>query len=200
MKVVQDKLGVKCISDLLRNEMCGIFDTKSLTKEQKKEYVRSEYQISKIITDNKKDKYSRNDIMKKIIENCRGVKKNKVGVNRIEKENQRNDFRLLLVFKENEIYERKEYSTTKRIKKIFKNQIINEQYRVDKYFIDLVFPAHKLGIEIHKNGHLQRSDINNKLNFKLSKSTLILMMKLVKYKNLFMNPLLKLAEQSSKKS
>ena len=36
---------------------------------------------------------------------------------------------MLLGFKENEIYERKEYSIVKKIKKIFKNQIINEHYR-----------------------------------------------------------------------
>ena len=68
------------------------------------------------------------------------------------------NFRQLLGFKESEIYERKEYSIIKRIKKIFKNQIINEQYKVDKYFIDLVFPVHKLGIETDGNGHTDRSD------------------------------------------
>ena len=62
-------------------------------------------------------------------------------------------------FKENEIYERKEYSIVKRIKKIFKNQIINEQYRVKHYFIDLAFPVHKLVREIDENGHIDRSKI-----------------------------------------
>ena len=42
---------------------------------------------------------------------------------------------------------------------MFKNQIINEQYRVKNYFNDLVFPVHKLGIEIDENGHLDRSEI-----------------------------------------
>ena len=46
-----------------------------------------------------------------------------------------------------------------KIKKIFKNHIINEQYRVDKYFIDLVFPVHKLGIEIDENNHSDRCKI-----------------------------------------
>ena len=62
-------------------------------------------------------------------------------------------------FKENEIYERKEYSIVKRIKKIFKNQIINEQYRVKHYFIDLDFPVHKLAREIDENGHIDTSKI-----------------------------------------
>ena len=47
----------------------------------------------------------------------------------------------------------------KRIKKIFKKQTIIEQYRVEKYFIDLFFPVHKLGIEIDDNGHLGRLEI-----------------------------------------
>ena len=63
-------------------------------------------------------------------------------------------------FKENEIYERKEYSIVKRIKKICKNQIINEQYK--NYVIDLVFPVHKLGIEIDENWHIDRSKIKEK--------------------------------------
>ena len=69
MKEVQNGLDVKCISDLLRKKMCGIFGTKNLTREQKTKYIRSEYQISKIIIDNKKNKYARNDIMEKIIKN-----------------------------------------------------------------------------------------------------------------------------------
>ena len=35
-----------------------------------------------------------------------------------------------------------------------------DQYRIDKYFIDLYFPEHKLEIEVDENGHLDR------LNFK----------------------------------
>ena len=34
-----------------------------------------------------------------------------------------------------------------------------EQYRVKKYFIDLFFPVHKLGIEIDDDGHLERCKI-----------------------------------------
>ena len=97
--------------------------------------------------------------MEKIIKNCRGVKKCNYGVNRLDKEDRRQDFRILLGFRENEIYEIKEYSIAKRIKKIFKKQTIIEQYRVEKYFIDLFFPVHKLGKEIDENGHLDRSEI-----------------------------------------
>ena len=76
--------------------------------------------------------------MENIIKNCRGVKKCNDGLNRLDKEDQRQNFRVLLGFKENEIHDRKEYSNVKRIKKISK-KIITEQYRVEKYFIDLFF-------------------------------------------------------------
>ena len=83
----------------------------------------------------------------------------------------------------------------KRIEKIFKKQTIIEQYRVEKYFINLFFPVHKLGIEI---GHLDRSEIKEQNREKknpelilseliLIKKILILMLKLVKFKILFMS-------------
>ena len=63
--------------------------------------------------------------MEKIIKNCRGVKKCNDGVNRMERENQRENqrenFRSLLDFKENDIFQRKEYSITLKIKKVFPN-------------------------------------------------------------------------------
>ena len=58
-------------------------------------------------------------------------------------------------FKENEIYESKEHSVLKKIK-VFKHQIMHEQYKVSKHYIDLLFPEHKLGIEIDENGHTER--------------------------------------------
>ena len=91
--------------------------------------------------------------MEKTVKNCRGVTRCADGLNKAEKEKQRQSFRILLGFKENEIYERKEYSLLKRIRKIFENQIINEQCEVKNYFTDFVFPVHKLGIEIDENGH-----------------------------------------------
>ena len=33
---------------------------------------------------------------------------------------------------------------------------MHERYKVYKYFIDLVFPEHKLGIEIDENEHTER--------------------------------------------
>ena len=40
MEDVQNGLGLKNMSDRLENTMKGIFESKSLTKEQKKQYVR----------------------------------------------------------------------------------------------------------------------------------------------------------------
>ena len=34
-----------------------------------------------------------------------------------------------------------------------------EQHRVKKHFMDLAFSVHKLGIEIHENGHLESCKI-----------------------------------------
>ena len=49
---------------------------------------------------NGKFKYARNDIAEKIIKNCRSIK----GINKLNKEQKRENFRELLDFKENEIY------------------------------------------------------------------------------------------------
>ena len=122
MKDVQDRLGIKNVSDLLRKKECGIFGTKGLTEKQKMKYIRSEYQITKNFKDSNLHRYAKNKQMEKIIKNCRGVKTFNDGVDRLDKEDQRRDFRILLGFKENEIYERKEYSIVKRIRKIFKNK------------------------------------------------------------------------------
>ena len=150
---VQNGLGLKNISDLLRKEMYGIFETKNITKEQKKKYKRTKEEINK--------EYVKSDLMEKIIKNCRGVKKCFDGVNRIEKENQRENFRSVLGFKENDIFQRKEYSITLKVKKMFPNEIINEQRKVNKYFIDLIFPVHELGIKIDENGHMDRCEIKD---------------------------------------
>ena len=97
--------------------------------------------------------------MEKIIKNCRGVKRCNDGTNRMGKEEQRENFRVLLGFKENDITPSKEYLTEKKIKKMFLNEIIKEQYKVLGYYIDLVFPVHKLGLEIDKIGHMNRSEV-----------------------------------------
>ena len=85
--------------------------------------------------------------------------------------------------------------------KIFKDQIINEQYRVKNYFINLVFPEHKLRIETDENGHIDRLEIEEQERERIikeagitlirinpdKKKTLTLMMKLVTFKILLIN-------------
>ena len=82
---VQDGLGLKNMSDLVKREMCGIFETKDLTEKQKEKYIKSEHQITKKPTENHKCKYAGSDAIDKIIKNCRGVKKCNDGVNRTKK-------------------------------------------------------------------------------------------------------------------
>ena len=96
---VQKRLGLKNMSDLVKKEICGIFETKNPTKEQKKKYGRTESEITKKSADNFKYKYARSELMEKIIKNCRGVKQCNDGVNRLEKEGQRENFRTILGFK-----------------------------------------------------------------------------------------------------
>ena len=100
MKDVQDGLGIKNMRDRLGRTIQGIFETKNLTKEKKKQYIRSKNEINKDLKNNHY-KYSRSDITEQVIKNCRGVKKCNDGVNRLEKEKQRQNSRQLLGFKEN---------------------------------------------------------------------------------------------------
>ena len=66
MKDVQDRFGMKNISNLLRKEICGRFGTKDLTEKQKMKYM-SEYQITKSFKDSNLYKYVKNKPMEKII-------------------------------------------------------------------------------------------------------------------------------------
>ena len=60
---VQNKLGIKNISDLVRKDIQGIFEIKNPTKKQVRKYKRSQKEISKKATDDSKIKYVRNDVM-----------------------------------------------------------------------------------------------------------------------------------------
>ena len=55
-----------------------------------------------------------------------------------------------------------QYSTKLKIKKTFPNEIMEKQYKVLGYFIDLAFPVHKLGLEVEENGHRDRSESEEK--------------------------------------
>ena len=126
MTDIQNGLGIKNMAQMVRQQMLGIFGTKNLTKEQqqqKKQYIRLKCEINKSFNNEFPCcKYARSDITEKIIKNCRGVKQCNDGINRLDKEKQREDFRIFLAFKQNKIFERKEYSIIKRIRKIFKTK------------------------------------------------------------------------------
>ena len=96
---VQNKLGRKKISDLVRKDIQGILETKNPTKKQVRKYKRSQKEISKNSTDDSEIKYARNDLMEKIIKNCRELKSCNYGMNRMEKEEQTRIFRAILGFK-----------------------------------------------------------------------------------------------------
>ena len=66
MKDVQDGLGVKNMPQLIRHEMCDIFETNDLTKERKKKYIRTKKEVSKTLENDPHNcKYTRSNIMEK---------------------------------------------------------------------------------------------------------------------------------------
>ena len=158
---VRKGLGIKNIYDLARKEVCGIFETKNFTEEQKRKYIKTEREISKILTDNSKFKYARSDLIEKIIKNCSGVKKCNDGINRMKKEEQRENFRTLLGYKDNDIMNREEYTVTSQIEQVFVNENLKPQH-LNKYYIDLYFPEHKLAVEVDEKAHLDRNEDEDK--------------------------------------
>ena len=69
-----------------------MYETKYLTEEQKRKYIRAKEELTKQATDDSKIKYVCSDLMEKIIKSCRRVKQCNAGVNRLEKEKQRENF------------------------------------------------------------------------------------------------------------
>ena len=70
---VQNGLGVKNMSVLVRKEIHSIFETKNPTKDQVKKYKRHENDLHN--NSNATLVYVRSDLMSRIIKNCRGEKK-----------------------------------------------------------------------------------------------------------------------------
>ena len=151
---------------------------------------------------------------KKIIKNCRGVKKCNDGINRIEKGKQRENFRALLGFKGHDIMLPKQYSTKSNIKKMFPNETIEEQYKVLGEVIDLAFLMHKLGFELDENGHMDRSKAKEKESQKAieketgfaiirinpDKENFDIFVEIGKIRNYIVESTKKLAKESTKKS
>ena len=70
---VQEGIGVKNMSDLVRKEIRGIFRTKNPTKDQIRKYKRREKEFD--LNSTATFVYVCSDLMSKIIKNCRGEKK-----------------------------------------------------------------------------------------------------------------------------
>ena len=60
---MQKGLGLKNMPDLVKKEICGTFETKNPTEEQKKKYIRTESEITIKAADDSKFKYARSDLM-----------------------------------------------------------------------------------------------------------------------------------------
>ena len=74
MRDVENGLGLKNIRELVRREICGIYEMNSLSREQKRKYKRAASEISKELKNYPQNcQYVRNDSKEKMIKNCRGV-------------------------------------------------------------------------------------------------------------------------------
>ena len=119
--------------------------------------------------DSMKIKYIRNDIAEKIIENCRRVKKTKYNLSRTRREDQRQNFRLLLGFAKHDLFLTKEQSIINKLLEAFSREEISLQHFVLReeislqrfvlgYKIDAYFVKYKLAVEIDEHNHEQRDN------------------------------------------
>ena len=123
MKNLQVGLGVKNMSDLILKEICGIYETKNLTKEPIKKYKMTE---------------------REIFERWRGEKKGKRKIDGSRKK---------LMIPGSEIPECREQEVKSKIGNIFVNEKILEEYSVKIDEIDPQFCEHyKEKIQVNKNG------------------------------------------------
>ena len=74
-------LGIKNMSDLMRKEIYGIFETKNPAKDQVKKYKRCENVLDNNF--NATFVYVRSDLISRIIKDCRGEKKGRKNNNMI---------------------------------------------------------------------------------------------------------------------
>ena len=135
---MQKRLGLKNMPDLVKKEIRGIFETKNPT-------------------DDSKYKYAHSDLMENIIKNCRRVKNCNDGIIRMKKEEQRENFRSLLGFKEHDIKKVIEKTTLESVIDTSEREHIQTQYKVLGYEIDLYFHDYKFPVEIDEKYH---QDIN----------------------------------------
>ena len=129
--------------------------------------MRTEEELTKKDTDDPKIKYVCSGLMEEIIKNCRGVKQCNDGINRIEKEEQRENFKSILGFKEHDIMKVTEKATLESLRDTFEGENIQSRYRVLGYEIDFYFHEYKLAVEIDEDNHEDR-DIGREIERKKS--------------------------------
>ena len=163
MSDIEKGLSLKNIVDTVRREMIGILNVKKRCDKDFKNYKRSLHEITNNITGNSKNKYIRNDIAEKIIKNCRGVKKCKSNTRRKDEEKQRQNFRCVLDFKENDLFFTKEQSVLNKTLEAFSKYEISLKHSVLEYKIDAYFVKYKLAVEIDENRHADRDSEKEKI-------------------------------------
>ena len=183
------------MSDLVRKEIHDIFNTDNPKKEQVKKYKRSLQEITKDPMYDSKIKYVCSDLMEKIIKNCRGVKNCNDDIDKEEKVKQRDNFRILLGFRENDIFLTKGQSVLNLTMDVFEGENMQTQDNVLGYKIDLYFYDYKLAVEIDEKAHkdrnidheierqkvLEKNEVVNSLELILMKIILILIRLKMKY-------------------
>ena len=147
MHDVQERLGVKNMSDLVRKEIHGIFETKNLTKDQIRKYKRREKELDNDC--NSTFMHVCSDHMSRMIKNWRGDK---------ERREKIDNFRSKLGFRLHDIAINKEESVTTKTIKAFSNDKKLPQHSVLGYQINLYFPKHKLAIDIYDKGLNNRDE------------------------------------------
>ena len=109
--------------------------------------------MTKHDSDDSKIKHFCSDFMENKIKSCRGVQQYNDGVNGLEKEKQRENFRTILDFKEHDIMKVTEKTTLDSIKNAFEGENIQTHYRILGYEIDIYY---ELAVEIDKYNHEDR--------------------------------------------
>ena len=135
---IQDKLGVKNMSDLTIKAIIGIYDTETLTIEQVRKYKG----YGKELIKNLAGINIREDLTLAKIMDCRSP--TAIG------------FRSKLGFNQTDLIMTKEQSVLIKVMKVFCSEEILLQHFVLNRKIDLYFPRHKLAIEVDEKGHKDR--------------------------------------------
>ena len=130
------------MSDLVKKEIHGIFETKNPTEDQIRKYKRREKELDNNC--NATFVYVRTDLVSRMITNCKGEKR---------RGKKMDDLRCKLGFSLYDITMSKEESVTAKIIKKFSNEKLPPKHSVLSYKIDLYFSKHKLAIEVDEKGH-----------------------------------------------